>query len=118
MAAVRSGRHLDSDEPDSPAYQRQFTRAMHHRSLEVSARVAAYIDLQQAETLLDLGGGPGIYAMAFLARYPQLGTTECDRAPALNVTKEIAATHKARKRLSYLPLNFMDEALCGQYDVV
>ncbi len=116
--AVRSGCPLDRDEPDSPAYRRQFTRAMHHRSLEVSARVAAQIDLQRAETLLDLGGGPGTYAMAFLARYPQLRATVCDRVPALAVAKEIAATHKARKRLSYLPLNFMDEALPGQYDVV
>ena len=32
---------------------------------------------------------------------------------SLDVAKEIAATHRARKRLPYLPPNFMDEALAG-----
>lgn len=116
--AVRSGFPLDRDKPDSPAYRRQFTWAMHHRSLDVAARVAEGLDLRQAATLLDLGGGPGTYAMAFLAQYSKLKATICDRAAALEVAKEIAATHKARKRLSYLPFNFMDEAIPGQYDVV
>ena len=116
--AVRTGSPPERDESDSPAYRRRFTWAMHHRSLDVAARVAAQLDLGQAETLLDLGGGPGTYAMAFLARSPRLKATLCDRATALDVAKEIAATHRARKRLSYLPLNFMDEALPGQYDVV
>jgi hypothetical protein len=42
----------------------------------------------------------------------------CDCAAAFFVAKEIVATHKARTRLFYLPLNFMDEALPGQHDVV
>jgi SAM-dependent methyltransferase len=117
-ATVRSGRPVDHDEPEAPGYRRQFTWAMHHRSVDVAARVAAQIDLRQARTLLDLGGGPGTYAMAFLARYSKLKATICDRAAALAVAKEIAATHRARKRLSYLPLNFMDEPLSGNYDVV
>jgi len=69
--------------------------------------------LKQAETLLDRGGGPGTQAMPFLARSPRLKATLCDRATALDVAQEIAATHRARKRLSYLPLNFMDEAPAG-----
>jgi len=115
---VRSGRPVDHNEPEVPGSRRQFTWAMHHRSVDVATRVAAQIDLREAETLLDLGGGPGTYAMAFLARHPMLKATVCDRAEALEVAREIAAKHKTRKRLSYLPLNFMDEPLSGQYDVV
>ncbi|MEP7153005.1 MAG: class I SAM-dependent methyltransferase, partial [Nitrospira sp.] len=115
---VRSGRPVDHDEPEAPGYRRQFTWAMHHRSVYVAARVARQMNLNWVETLLDLGGGPGTYAMAFLARHPKLKATICDRPAALEVAKEIAARHKARKRLSYLPLNFMDEPLSGDYDVV
>lgn len=67
--------------------------------------------LNRVETLLDLGGGPGTYAMAVLARHPKLKPTICDRPAALEVAKEIAARHKARKRLSYLSVDFMDEDL-------
>lgn len=115
---VRSGRPVDHDEPETPGYRRHFTWAMHHRSIDVATRIASQMDLSRVRTLLDLGGGPGTYAMAFLARHSTLKATVCDRAEALEVAKEIAATHKACKRLSYLPLNFMDEPLSGQYDVV
>ena len=115
---VRCGCPVHHDEPEAVDYRSQFTWAMHHRSVDVAARVAAEIDLRQAGSLLDLGGGPGTYAMAFLAHYPKLQATICDRPAALKVAKEIAATHKVRKRLSYLPLNFMEEDLPGQYDVV
>lgn len=115
---VRSGRPVDHDEPEAPGYRRQFTWAMHHRSIDVAVRIAGQMDLSRERTLLDLGGGPGTYAMAFLACHPKLKATVCDRAEALEVAKEIAAKHKARKRLSYLSLNFMDEPLSGQYDAV
>lgn len=81
---------------------------MHHRSVDVAAKVTAQIDLRRARTLLDLGGGPGTYAMAFLARHSKLKATICDRAAALEVAKEIAATQRVRRRLSYLALNFID----------
>ena len=115
---VRSGRPLDGDEPDTPASRRRFTWAMHDRSFDVASRIAAQIDLHKARTLLDLGGGPGTYAMAFLARNPYLTATVCDRAAALAVAKKIAKRLNARKRLSYLALNFMKDVLPGQYDVV
>ncbi|MDP9131730.1 MAG: methyltransferase, partial [Nitrospirota bacterium] len=104
---VRSGRPLDHDNHEAPGYRRQFTWAMHHRSVDVAARVSAQVTVRQAKSLLDLGGGPGTYAMAFLSHYPKLKATICDRPEALEVAKEIAARHKVRKRLSYLPLNFM-----------
>jgi SAM-dependent methyltransferase len=118
--AVRSGRPVpdDHDHPDDPAYRRQFSWAMHHRSLDVAPHVAEQIDLSGAGTLLDLGGGPGTYALEFLARNPALQATVCDRAPALEVAKEIASTVNHGRRLSYLPLDFMQEPLPGRYDVI
>jgi cyclopropane fatty-acyl-phospholipid synthase-like methyltransferase len=118
LESVKSGLPLDHDEPDEPDYRRRFTWAMHHRTLETAPKIAAQIDLRGARTLLDLGGGPGTYAMAFLARNPTLRATVCDRPAALDVAKEIAATHKAAARLSYLPLDIMVEAIPGAYDVI
>ena len=116
--SVRTGEPLDKDEPEEPDYRRQFTWAMHHRSLEVAKSVAAQIKLKGVKTLLDLGGGPGTYAMAFLAKNPNLHATVGDRPAALEVAKEIAATHKAGSRLSYLPINFLEEDIPGRFDVI
>ncbi|OQW34457.1 MAG: hypothetical protein A4E19_18545 [Nitrospira sp. SG-bin1] len=68
--SVRSGLPIDHDIPDSPDDRRQFTWAMHHRTLELAPAIAAQISLARSKTLLDLGGGPGTYAMAFLAKIP------------------------------------------------
>ncbi|HLZ35631.1 MAG TPA: methyltransferase [Nitrospira sp.] len=116
--SVRSGEPLDKDEPEAPDYRRKFTWAMHHRTLETAPMIAAQIPLKRAKTLLDLGGGPGTYAMAFLARNPGLRATVCDRPAALDVAREIAATHKAAARLSYLPLDLLMEDIPGSFDVI
>jgi len=116
--SVRSGKPLDADEPESPVWRRTFTWAMHHRSREQAKTVARFLDLRRARTLLDLGGGPGTYAMAFLAANPALRATVADRPAALKVAREIAATHPAKARLSFAPLDFMSDPLPGRYDVV
>ncbi|TKB70174.1 MAG: methyltransferase domain-containing protein [Nitrospira sp.] len=118
LESVRSGLPIDHDTPDSPDYRRQFTWAMHHRTLEIAPAIAAQIPLAGSTTLLDLGGGPGTYAMAFLAKHSMLRATVCDREAALEVAKEIACTHKVRRRLSYLPLDFSREPIPGTYDVI
>ena len=118
LESVKSGLPLDHDQPDEPDYRRRFTWAMHHRTLETAPKMAAQINLRGARTLLDLGGGPGTYAMAFLAKNRTLRATVCDRPEALAVAKEIASTHKAGARLSYLPLDMMTGAIPGTYDVI
>lgn len=116
--SVRRGRPVEGDAPDNPAYRRRFSWAMHHRSKDIAPKVAAQIDLRGARSLLDLGGGPGTYALAFLARNPQLQATVCDRGPALQVARQLARGVKHGRRLSYLSLDFMEEPLTGRYDVI
>lgn len=118
VESVRSGLPLDHDAPDSPDYRRQFTWAMHHRTLEIAPTISAQLHLGQAQALLDLGGGPGTYALAFLTKTPRLHATVCDREAALEVAKEIAGTHPEGHRLSYLSLDFAKEPIPGRYDVI
>jgi SAM-dependent methyltransferase len=117
-SSVRQGRPVEHEDPDDPKYRRQFSWAMHQRSLEVAPQVAAQVNLKGTKTLLDLGGGPGTYALAFLARNPGLLATVCDRAPALSVARELAGSHRQGRRLSYLPLDFMSQRIPGRYDVI
>jgi SAM-dependent methyltransferase len=116
--SVRSGRPLDADQPDDPAWRRSFTWAMHHRSREQADRMACALDLGKAESLLDLGGGPGTYALAFLAKNHALRATVADRPAALQVARKIAARQPAKARLSFAPVDFMTDPLPGRYDVV
>lgn len=115
---VRRGRPLESEDPNDPAYRKQFSWAMHQRALDTAREVAAQVNLTGIKTLLDLGGGPGTYALAFLAGNPGLRATLCDRAPALQVGRTIAASHRHGRRLSYLPCDFMKQPVPGRYDAI
>jgi len=118
VESIRTGSPLDQGVPEEPDYRRRFTWAMHDRTLDVAPNIASQVSLRGVRTLLDLGGGPGTFAMAFLSRNPHLQATVCDRPDALEVAREIAATHKAGRRLSYLPLDLMKEEIPGTFDVI
>ncbi|HEU4684139.1 MAG TPA: class I SAM-dependent methyltransferase, partial [Nitrospira sp.] len=116
--AVRTGKPADQDGPEHSEYRRAFTWAMHERTVEVAPRIAAQLSFRGANTLLDLGGGPGTYALAFLVQNPGLRATVCDRPAALEVAREIASTHRVGRRLSFLPLDLLSQPLPGSYDVI
>ena len=88
--AIRTGRPVDDDEPDSEDYRRSFSWAMHHRSIEPSQQISKQLPLRGARSFLDLGGGPGTYALAFLKQNPKLEATVMDRPAALDVAKILA----------------------------
>ena len=117
--SVRTGRPIeDKTPPNDPAYRREFSWAMHHRSIDVAPQVVSQISLKGVNMLLDLGGGPGTYALEFLKQHPSLQATVADRAPALEVAREIAASVKHGRRLSYLPLDFLQDEIPSRYDAI
>jgi 2-polyprenyl-3-methyl-5-hydroxy-6-metoxy-1,4-benzoquinol methylase len=116
--SIRTGKPVEGKESESPDYRRSFSWAMHQRSMKPAKQVAHQVEIKQARSLLDLGGGPGTYALAFLAHNPKLRATVMDRPAALDVAKEIAASSKHGSRLSFLPLDFFQDKIQGMYDVI
>lgn len=115
---VRTGVPVDSQEPETPEYRRSFTWAMHHRSLEPSQQVAKQISIKSARSFLDLGGGPGTYALAFLQNNPKLQAMVMDRPAALEVAQILAKQFSVESRLSFQAGNFIDDNIPGKYDIV
>jgi len=115
---IRSGGPVESQESESPEYRRSFSWAMHHRSQEAAQQVAQQLSLTKAQSLLDLGGGPGTYALAFLQHNPKLHATVMDRPAALEVAKELAQQSSEGSRLSLQKGDFLKDKIAGTYDVV
>jgi len=116
--AVRTGKPIENDGPDDPEYRRSFTWAMHQRSLQAAKQVATQLNLRGAKFLLDVGGGPGTYALEFLKRNPKLRAGVWDREPALEVAKTIAMPLRHGKRLSYYPGDLFKSMVPGKFDVM
>lgn len=115
---IRVGQPLDSQEPETMEYRRSFSWAMHHRSIQPAGEVAQQISLKAHRTLLDLGGGPGTYALAFLAQNPTLHATVMDRSAALDVARMLAEQSSSGNRLTYQAGDFLTAPISGTYDVV
>jgi ubiquinone/menaquinone biosynthesis C-methylase UbiE len=115
---VTSGIPVDSQEPETPEYRRSFTWAMHHRSQEPAQQVAKQVSIKTARSFLDLGGGPGTYALAFLKANPQLQATVMDRPAALEVAQTLAKQASVESRLSLQAGNFINDKIAGTYDIV
>ncbi|MDR4461294.1 MAG: methyltransferase domain-containing protein [Nitrospirales bacterium] len=115
---IRVGQPRDSEEPETPEYRRSFSWAMHHRSIQSAREVAQQISLKTDRTLLDLGGGPGTYALAFLAKNPRLHATVMDRPAALDVARRLAEQTSVGTRLTYQVGDFLTARIAGTYDVV
>jgi len=115
---VRTGKPIENDSPDDPEYRRSFTWAMHQRSLKAAKHVAAQLNLKSVKSLLDVGGGPGTYALEFLKMNPKLKAGVWDRQSALEVAQVIAKPLRHGKRLSYYPGDLFRSIVPGKFDVM
>ncbi|MGD9851458.1 MAG: methyltransferase [Nitrospirales bacterium] len=117
-SGIRTGQPVDEDKPETPEYRQSFTWAMHERSVEAAQEVTRQLPLAKAHSFLDLGGGPGTYALYFLKRNPLLRATIMDRPAALEVAKTLAQRYRLQARVTLVPGDFLTEPIPGRHDVV
>lgn len=75
-----------------PAFADAFTAAMDSRGLFLGPAAARALDLRRHRALLDIAGGSGIYACAFVDRHPHLTATVFERPPVDAVAARAIAT--------------------------
>ena len=84
---------------ESQELARHFTLSLAGRAKNVAPVLAEVVPLAGAKTLLDLGGGTGIYSIAFLKRNPGLTATVYDRPEVLRVAEEFRERYAVEDRL-------------------
>jgi ubiquinone/menaquinone biosynthesis C-methylase UbiE len=88
---------------EKEAAARRLTLALAGRARNVAPVLAERIDLSKARVLLDVGGGTGLYAYAFLRRFPRVRAIVWDRPEVLKVARELAVAHSASERVELRP---------------
>jgi 3-hydroxy-5-methyl-1-naphthoate 3-O-methyltransferase len=102
-----------------PHKMRAFTDAMHDKALKATWMIAREIPVGDAKTMLDVGGGPGTYALEWCKLHNHLKATVFDIAPVLEVTKNYIETYGLQDRVGIHPGNFhKDDLGDSQYDLV
>lgn len=99
---------------------RRFIRAMRSTASLNAPFLAARLDLAGRATLLDLGGGPGTYALHFCKANPALKATVLDLPGTIEVARDLFQDEQdpARQRVEFKVGDFHRDQLGGPYDVV
>jgi predicted O-methyltransferase YrrM len=84
---------------EEDASARHFTLMLAGRAKNIAPVLAQKVDLAGAECLLDIGGGTGLYSIAFLQRFPTLKAIVFDRPAVLKVAAEFAQEYGVADRL-------------------
>lgn len=101
-----------------PALGANVLSVLHRIGQQSGPDLAKRLALDQARTLLDLGGGAGTNAIAFCSVYPHLSATVFDLPTTLPVTERTVKEAGLEARIALKAGDFNRDSLGGPYDVV
>lgn len=87
---------------EAEAGAREFTLTLAGRARNVAPILAERLALENVRTLLDVGGGTGIYSVALLRRHPGLRAVIWDRPEVLKVAREFAEASGVGARMELM----------------
>ena len=107
--------HLGEDKDRT----RAFVLSMHGRALGIGQAVVPQLDLNGCRKLLDVGGGPGTYAVLTAQHNPELECcTVLDLPGVVAIAAELIADAGMSGRVNTLPGSYHDTPFPGGQDVV
>jgi SAM-dependent methyltransferase len=95
-----------------------FSQAQHAGSLGPAQLMARRVDLGNAATFLDVGGGSGAYTLAFLRKNPKLRATILDFPQTVDTAQRYAAEAGMADRVTHLAGNALTTPWPRNQDVV
>ncbi|MCP4149230.1 MAG: methyltransferase, partial [bacterium] len=117
--AISSGKSFRSDVTGLDDTQvENFLMGMHNTASLNAAAVIEKCDLSGTRRLLDLGGGPGTYAIRFCQKHPQLKAAVFDLPATRSFAEGNFAKHGLAERIEFIEGNFNNDAIPGQYDAI
>lgn len=118
--AVRSGKSPLAQRVDlrGKDWLEDFIAAMHEHALKQAKSVISLLDISQVNNVLDVGGGSGGYAMAFLRAKKELIAALFDLPKVISIAKRYITKEGFLNRIKLIPGDYnKDNFGCG-YDLI
>jgi cyclopropane fatty-acyl-phospholipid synthase-like methyltransferase len=109
---VRKRMQYDDEERES------FLMGMFNMAMGIAPRLAPMLDLKGRRHLLDMGGGPGTYAIHFCLENPDLRATVFDLPTTKPFARKTIERFGLSDRIEFVGGDYTDENIPGTYDVV
>jgi predicted O-methyltransferase YrrM len=98
--------------------RRHFLMGMFNLAMGLAPRVAAALDLTGRRRLLDLGGGPGTYAIHFCQRQPDMRAVVFDLPGTQPFAEDTIARFGLSDRIEFVAGDYLASPLPGRYDMI
>jgi SAM-dependent methyltransferase len=115
--AVRIGGSVTENEYDEASLAR-FIEAMHQRAGKSAPELVSHIDLAGVENILDVGGGSGVYSMAFARSKPGLRAVVFDLLPVVTLAEKYIAGGGLTDRVTTMNGDYNADDFGTGYDLV
>ena len=97
-------------------WRESFLLGMFNLAMNLAPQLVPLIDLSTRRHLLDLGGGPGTYAIHFCQKNPQLKATVFDLPTTKPFAEKTIEKFKLSDRIDFMAGNYVDDEIKGKYD--
>jgi SAM-dependent methyltransferase len=115
---------LISDQPqrDRSSYSQEewresFLMGMFNLAMGLAPKIVPVIDVSGRQHLLDLGGGPGTYAIHFCLNNENLRATVYDLPTTRPFAEQTIRRFKLADRISFMDGNYLRDPIKGRFDV-
>jgi hypothetical protein len=116
--SVRSGRpSRERSSFSREEWRESFLMGMFNLAMAIAPRMAEAIDLSARRRLLDLGGGPGTYAIHFCLKNPALSAAVYDLPTTWPFAEKTIARFHLEGRVAFSSGDYHSDGIPGRYDV-
>jgi len=115
--AVRSGGSVRSQVASDHEERESFLMGMFNNAMAIAPHLTQALDLSGRRHLLDLGGGPGTYAIHFCMNHPDLRATVADLPTTRPFAEKTIAGFGLSDRINFVSCDYLKEDIKGSYDV-
>ncbi len=116
--AVQSGKSVqNSFSISKEEWRESFLLGMFNLAMNLAPQVVSRIDLSSRRHLLDLGGGPGTYAIHFCQENPKLIAKVYDLPTTRPFAEKTISQFDLSARINFIDGNYLEDPIEGTYDV-
>ncbi|HUX06436.1 MAG TPA: methyltransferase [Acidobacteriota bacterium] len=87
-------------------------------ALQMAGIIAELPEFRQMGRMLDLGGGPGIFAVAFVAAHEDLKAVVFDMPEVVKAAQKCIADHGMQDRISTMAGDYLTDDIGSGYDLI
>lgn len=111
-------RRKKGDVPADPGHLEAFIMGMENITRDIAPLIAERLPLEGRKAILDVGGGPGNYCLAFARRAPDARVVHFDLPGPGAVARKFVAGQREGHRIEFVSGNFHMDSLGSGFDFV